>query len=172
MPTIVFASRGRICFLCAVSKVRFFLKYWFPILIWMAVIFGASADSGSFRHSSRILAPLLHWLFPHLPEATVDRIVFVARKGAHVTEYGILALLFWRALRRPVRRDPRPWSWRIAGWSMLLVALYAASDEFHQRFVPGRDASVHDVVIDTCGAFLVLLLLRVIGQRLGWWQNP
>jgi VanZ family protein len=155
-----------------VFNVRTFLKYWLPILIWMAVIFAGSADSGSFRHSSRILGPLLHWLFPHITEEAVNRIVLVARKGAHVTEYGILGLLIWRALRRPVFRDPRPWSWRIAGWSVLLVALYAASDEFHQRFVPGREATVHDVVIDTCGASLALLLLRFVGLRLGWWKAP
>jgi VanZ family protein len=137
----------------------------------MLVIFTVSADSGSFRHSSRILAPLLRWLFPHLPEQTIHEIVTIARKGAHLTEYGILGLLLWRALRKPIKCDPRPWSWRTAGGTILLVALYAASDEFHQRFVPGRDASVRDVVIDTIGATVALLLLWAIGHQRKWWQK-
>ena len=169
--TIVFASTDGICFLSAVSKVRSFFAYWFPILIWMGVIFTASADTGSFRHSSRILSPLLHWLFPQISEETVNRIVLFARKGAHLTEYGVLGLLLWRALRKPALRDPRRWSWPTAGRAILLVSFYAATDEFHQLFVPGREAAVHDVVIDTCGAIAALLVLRIIGERFRWWQN-
>jgi VanZ family protein len=145
-----------------VSKGRVFLKYWLPPVIWMVVIFSFSGDSHSFQHSSRILAPLLHWVFPHMPQNQVDDIVTFVRKCAHLTEYAILAFLFWRALRRPVKRDPRPWSWRQAGAAVLLVAAYASTDEFHQRFVPSRDASVRDVLIDTTGAVLGMLFLWVI----------
>jgi VanZ family protein len=128
----------------------------------MAVIFSASGDSHSFQHSSRIIGPLLHWLFPDLSHEKVDVIVTAVRKCAHLTEYAVLAFLFWRALWRPVRRDPRPWSWRHAGAAVLLVAFYASTDEFHQRFVPSRDASVRDVLIDTTGAVLGMLLLWAI----------
>ena len=72
-------------------KPRPFLKYWLPVLAWMALIFTASNDENSFQHSSRILAPLLHWLFPQMPEDTVRFIVLIARKGAHLTEYAVLA---------------------------------------------------------------------------------
>ena len=144
------------------SKGRVFLKYWLLPVIWMTVIFSASGDSHSFQHSSRIIAPLLHWLFPNMPQHQVEAIVTFIRKCAHLTEYAILAFLFWRALRRPVKRDPRPWSWRQAGAAVLLVAVYASTDEFHQRFVPTRDASVRDVLIDTTGAILGMLFLWVI----------
>jgi VanZ family protein len=83
----------------------------------------------------------------------------IVRKCAHITEYAILGMLFWRALRQPVKNDPRPWSWPDVGWSILLVALYASSDEFHQLFVPARDASIWDVMIDTTGGIGGLLLL-------------
>jgi VanZ family protein len=116
-----------------VSKAGVFVKYWLLPLIWMVVIFSASGDSHSFQHSSRIIGPLLHWLFPHLSHEKVDVIVTAVRKCAHLTEYAVLAFLFWRALWRPVRRDPRPWSWRHAGAAILLVAFYASTDEFHQR---------------------------------------
>ena len=69
--------------------------------------------------------------------------IYFIRKCAHLTEYAMLALLLWRAVRKPVKNDPRPWIWREARLALLLVVLYAASDEFHQLFVPSRDAAVH-----------------------------
>jgi VanZ family protein len=185
-----------------VFKPRPFLKYWLPVLLWMGLIFSASSDSNSFARSSRILAPLLHWLFPHLQEDTVNLIVLLGRKGAHVTEYAVLALLLWRAWRRPVKNDARPpawpkppppqpaepqpsrmpgresrtlrrgegsWDWREARLVLLSVALYAASDEFHQLFVPGRDAAVHDVFIDTAGGAAGLFALWLFGRWRKHW---
>jgi VanZ family protein len=183
-----------------VRKLRVFLKYWLPVLLWMTLIFSASGDTKSFARSSRILGPLLHWLFPHLPEDTVNLIVFFARKGAHLTEYAVLALLLWRALRQPVEKDPRPpawpepppttqaepqpgrmpecesgtlrrgegpWNWRDVRFVLLLVALYAASDELHQLFVANRDSNVHDVLIDTTGGAAGLFAL----WRWGRWRK-
>jgi VanZ family protein len=147
-----------------VSKIRAFAVYWLPPLIWMCLIFSASGDAKSFQHSSRIIGPLFQWLFPHASEQTVNFVVLVARKCAHVTEYTILAWLLWRALRRPKRNDPRPWSWRLAVMVVLLVMLYAASDEFHQRFVPSRTPSVHDVMIDTCGGALGMIVLWLFSR--------
>jgi len=147
----------------AVLKFRAFIKYWLPVLAWMALIFSGSSDSKSFVHSSRIIAPILRWLFPHISADTLDLVVLLVRKCAHLTEYAVLALLFWRAVRKPVKKDPRPWSWRLAGTAILFVALYASSDEWHQTFVPGRDGCVRDVFIDTTGA--------VIGMLIWWGLN-
>jgi VanZ family protein len=118
----------------------------------------------SLQHSSRIVGPLAHWLFPHLSDEGVESIVLFVRKCAHLTEYAILALLFWRVLRKPVWKNPQPWQWRTAARTTLLVMLYAASDEFHQYFVPSRQASVLDVLLDTSGAVFALLLLWGIGR--------
>jgi VanZ family protein len=145
-----------------VSKARAFFKYWLLPLLWMVVIFSASSDTHSFQRSSRIIAPLMRWLFPHMSEATINVVVLIVRKCAHLTEYAILAYLFWRALRKPKRDDPRPWSWREGGYAILLVALYASTDEFHQLFVPGREASVKDVLLDTLGAVVGMVLVRAI----------
>jgi VanZ family protein len=134
----------------------------------MAVIFSASADAGSAQHTSRFLAPVLHWLFPHLSAQAIGELIFVVRKIAHLTEYGILGLLVWRALRNLVHGDPRPWSWRDAGLALGLATLFAASDEVHQLFVPSRQGSVQDVVIDACGAaggLLLLWLFRRLRKR-------
>ena len=128
----------------------------------MGIIFSASGDQRSFQHSSRIIGPLVRWLLPHLSEESVESIVFAVRKCAHLTEYAILGLLLWRALRKPIRNDLRPWAWQIAARVTLLVLLYAATDEFHQAFVPSRQASVLDVLLDTTGAICALLLLWAI----------
>jgi VanZ family protein len=152
-----------------VAKIKTFLKYWLPVLVWMGVIFSASSDTKSFERSSRIIAPLVRFFFPRLQAATVDEIVFLVRKCAHLTEYAVMALLFWRALRKPVRGTPRPWQWREARTAILLVALYAASDEFHQLFVPSRQALVTDVIIDTTGGIVGLLLVWGIGRWLKKW---
>jgi VanZ family protein len=159
----------RIRFSSGVPRLRTFVKYWLPVLAWMALIFTASSDSRSYEHSSRLIAPLLRWLFPHLPAGTVDLIVFIARKCAHLAEYSVFALLLWRALHKPVQDVSLPWNWREAGFVLLLVALYAASDEFHQVFVPTRTPRVHDVVIDTLGGAAGLLALWMIGRWRKHW---
>ncbi|MGA2178092.1 MAG: VanZ family protein [Verrucomicrobiota bacterium] len=150
-------------------KLRLFFKYWLPTLIWMALIFSASSDSHSYEHSSRFVEPFLHWLFPQMPEAQVKEIHLLIRKCGHLTEYAVLALLLWRAVRRPVKNDPRPWVWPEAGLALAIVFLYAASDEFHQIFVPTRTAQVSDVFIDTAGGAASLLALWMTGRRRKHW---
>jgi VanZ family protein len=147
-----------------VAKFRGFLIYWLPVLIWMTIIFSASSDRMSFSHSSRIIAPILHWLLPHLSDQSVLAVVFAVRKAAHLTEYAILALLVWRALRKPNAGNPRRWQWSHAGSALLFVALYATSDEIHQAFVPTRQASVWDVLLDTLGGAFGLLFLWIFGR--------
>jgi VanZ family protein len=152
-----------------VQKTRHFVLYWLPVILWMTVIFGFSSDSHSFQHSSRILEPLLNWLFPGMGTDTRNEIVFIARKGMHLTVYAILAFLVWRAWRKPSWRDRRPWSWREAGYGVLVAGIYAATDEFHQTFVPARDGCVRDVLIDTCGAAAGLFLLWLLGRMFKRW---
>lgn len=74
-----------------------------------------------------------------------DRIV---KKGGHMLGYGLLAISYWHALSY---RSGKRW----LAW--LLAVLYAVTDEFHQSFVPGRNASVWDVAIfDNLGALISL----------------
>jgi VanZ family protein len=130
----------------------------------MGLIFFASSDQQSFLHSLQIVEPIVRWLWPGVSNARVHLCVVVARKLAHLAEYGVLALLVWRALCRPGLDGKRPWRWRTAGATSLLILLFAAGDEFHQHFVPSRDASVRDVAIDTAGGILALLLVWVLGR--------
>ena len=166
---ILIAPPRRIRFSFAVLKLRPFLKYWLPALIWMTLIFSASSDSHSYEHSSLFVEPFLHWLFPQMPEAQVQEIHHFVRKCAHLNEYAVLALLLWRAVRRPVKNDLRPWGWPEAGLALAIVFLYAASDEFHQIFVPMRTALVSDVFIDTAGGAAGLLALWIFGRWRKHW---
>jgi VanZ family protein len=138
-----------------VPKLRIFLKSWLPVLVWMTVIFSASADSHSYEHSSFLVEPFLHWLFPQMSQAEVDEIHHLIRKCGHLTEYAILALLLWRATGQATNLL----AWPRARKTLLLVCLYAATDEFHQSFVPTRTSLVSDVFIDTTGGVIGLIVL-------------
>jgi VanZ family protein len=141
-----------------------FIRYWLPVLVWMALIFTASADAKSYQHSSTLFEPLLHWLFPQMSPPTVERLHHLFRKSGHLTEYAVLALILWRAIHQPDEKNPRAWRWDEAGLALAVVFLYAASDEFHQIFVPSRTPLVSDVMIDTLGGAAGLLLLWTGGK--------
>jgi VanZ family protein len=141
------------------GRVFSFFRYWVPVLLWMALVFSASADKQSYHHSSMLFEPLMRWLFPHMPQDTISEIHHLFRKTCHLCEYAVLAGLVWRAVRKPLKHDPRPWNWAEAGLALSVVFAYAASDELHQVFVPNRTALVSDVLIDTSGGAICLLLL-------------
>ncbi len=82
---------------------------------------------------------------------------YLIKKGAHMLGYGLLAASYWRALGWGDRRRPLAW---------LLAVLYAATDEFHQSFVAGRNASVLDVLVfDNLGALAGLWLVQITRSR-------
>ncbi|MFZ4819326.1 MAG: VanZ family protein, partial [Limisphaerales bacterium] len=112
------------------------LRYWGPLVLWMGVIFWASADSGSGRRGARILGPLLRWWMPEASSQRMEEVIFLIRKAAHVSEYAVLAWLAWRvflAVRRPTGA-PQPLRAALLAWGLSVI--YAASDEWHQTFVP------------------------------------
>jgi VanZ family protein len=69
----------------------------------------------------------------------------ILRKIAHLSEYAILGALLARALSRPAV-------------AVLVGGLYAVSDEVHQHFVRGRHAAWYDVLIDTIGVTIGVLV--------------
>ena len=75
-----------------------FLKYWLPLLAWMAFIFIGSGDFMSAEHTSQFIVPFLHWLMPHLSPEALEQIHVLIRKLGHSTEYAILSVLLWRAI--------------------------------------------------------------------------
>jgi VanZ family protein len=144
------------------------LGRWWPALVWAVVISGLSTGSFSSEQTSRFIVPFLHWLLPSASHHTLEILHHIIRKCAHFTEYFILSLLIFRS----IRGGDKGWHLRWALTTVLIVAGYAALDEFHQSFVPGRQAAVTDVLIDASGgiaaqlvASLVVLLGRVRRER-------
>jgi len=135
---------------------RFFLKYWLPLLIWLCVIFVGSTDLMSAEQTSRFLVPFLRWLKPDISTGALAQVHFFVRKLGHISEYAILAILLWRALRSGMNLRIKMSLLFVAVW--LACGIFAAGDEFHQSFVPSRTASLLDVMIDLSGAFIGLAI--------------
>ena len=135
---------------------RLFSRY-APLVAWLVFISYASSYNFNAGNTSRIIGPLVLWLFPNTSPETLLGIHVFTRKAAHFIEYAILALLAARA----VRTSPRPAlanRWFLA--SLALVVAYALLDEYHQSFVPSRTGSIYDSLIDISGGLTALLLLR------------
>lgn len=139
---------------------RAFLAYWLPAVFWMGVIFLMSTGLGAGENTSRILGPLLKFLFPEVSGETIAALRLVVRKFAHVVEYAILASLIWRALAQP-QGLKQPWNWNVVAQTFVICLLYAASDEFHQTFVDGRVGTATDVMIDSIGIGAALAALWI-----------
>lgn len=137
-----------------------------PLLVWMAFIFFASTAQLSASNTSRIIRPLLLWLFPDISEETLSFLHFLVRKLAHLTEYAILGWLAARAFTTSSRSFLRR-RWFLS--AALLVIIYALSDELHQRFVPARTGSIYDSLIDIVGGLTALTVFylwrRVKGRE-------
>lgn len=126
-----------------------------PLILWVAVIFFASTSEFSASNTSRIVRPLLLWLFPDISEERIAFAHFLVRKMAHFTEYAVFALLAARAFSSSSLEMLRR-RWFMA--ALLLVVLYSLSDEFHQSFVPTRSASILDSLIDMAGGLTALVI--------------
>ena len=120
-----------------------------PVALWAIVIFLTSTSALSGSNTAVLIRPL-HWLFPHLSDATFNFIHgVIIRKGAHFTEYVVFGLL---------AAQPAHWLERQPAVS------YALGDEFHQSFVPSRTASIYDSMIDGFGGLAALCLVRIRSQ--------
>jgi VanZ family protein len=135
----------------------------------MALIFAGSTGALSSSRTSRFIGPFLRWIYPGITERAIDRVQTVVRKGGHVSEYALLSVLLFRALQgamplmrreSPPGAGPSHWRWRHAAVALLAAVLYAASDEWHQGFVPSRDGRARDVLWDSAGA---------VAGLAGWW---
>ncbi len=142
------------------------LRAWIPALAWGALIWALGGDGFSQPETSRILDPLIAWLFPDLPETTRAALVAGVRKLAHPVEYGVLALLSLRGVRLTYTGAQT----RGVGLALLPALALAAADELRQSLSAVRTGAALDVGLDLAGAALALgtlvLLERACGARL------
>lgn len=143
--------------ICIMKGVR--LKHWLPPVLWMAIIVGFSTEAGSSAHTEHWLLPLLRGLAPWATPPQLDAVHWLARKIGHLSEYAILAALWLRALARGRGMNAR----RAGLTAFVITAAWAALDELHQTLVPSRTASIADVVLDSTGALIALVI-----AHLGW----
>ena len=115
---------------------------WVPAIVVMAVIFIASATPGS-----------------DIPGFGIWDVFF--KKGGHMLGYALLATASYHALNSSNRSIKQKFI-----LVLCLVALYAASDEFHQQFTPGRTASFRDVGIDVAGGLIGVTVMRFAQRRI------
>lgn len=126
-------------------------RYWLPVVFWMCVIFLMSTAEFSSRETSRIIEPIIRFLLPQMSGREVDFIHAIIRKCGHLGEYFVLGLLLFRAFgNRPAERP----ALTVMLYSVIIIVLYAVSDELHQIFVVGRTPSPVDVGIDTAGGII------------------
>lgn len=145
-------------------------------LIWMCVIFSFSAQPS--EESSEVSGGISYQLISsagsffhlNLDEEELRRIAAriekPVRKAAHMTEYAILAILLYIWLGK--------WQFPVMKRSFLALLtsiLYAASDEAHQRFVPGRAGRLGDVLIDSAGAILGLFIFIGVKKCISFLWN-
>ena len=157
------------------KKVRAVILTLIPVLALMITIFCFSAQEAvaSDHASSGIVSRVIALLYPHFDQMREEKqeqilLIFtiLVRKSAHLAEYLLLgaalmghvkAVSACRSLKHPLLL------------SYLIGTLYAASDELHQLFVPGRSGELTDAMLDSLGvllgALLISLLIRLIHKR-------
>ncbi len=133
------------------------LSLWLPVVAWLAVIALMSTDTGSRSSTEGSFLDLLSAWWPALAASLQgagwwEAAGWAVRKAAHLTEYGVLALLAGRA----VWGDTRLRGLAASSAVFLVCVLVASGDEFHQATVASRSGSLVDVGIDLTGVLLVL----------------
>ncbi|MGE5197037.1 MAG: VanZ family protein [Deltaproteobacteria bacterium] len=114
---------------------RFILRLWAPVVIWMGAIF----------------------VFSSLPSRNIPSLFPLQDVFFHGIIYAGLAWVFMRAAKNTfLGLSPL----KLIFLTVIFCTVYGLCDEFHQSFVPGRDASLFDVAIDLLGAFMGSLFYR------------
>ncbi|MNI20674.1 VanZ like family protein [compost metagenome] len=163
-----------------ISTKRFYILL-FAAIGWMVFIFYKSAESYQEQSLKPFLNDMLstaeitkwipHWEFSYMgslvswkdPQGLLE---FFVRKGAHIFEYLVLSMLWTYGLLA------KQWKLNMALLTSSLISiLYAASDEWHQTWVPGRTGHAIDVGVDAIGVLLMLIWFLLIRRLIGRLQK-
>lgn len=134
----------------------------------MCMIFGFSAQEASVSDgtSTGFIKTAVKILFggnadEKTLEKTAEALNFYVRKAAHFSIYALLGFLIALLVYEYIA-DPK----KVLLRSVIFIGMYAASDELHQFFVPGRSCEIRDVLLDTfgalCGICIALLIKALI----------
>ena len=129
----------------------------------MAENSGAAAPSSSrIRYLWPFAIAALIFVASSRSHVAAPQVTLIDDKIVHFAVYGLLATLVCRL----------GGGWRAAGWSLLLVSAYGASDEWHQSYVPGRSMELMDWIADTTGAAVAIALYVGWARYRGWLEWP
>ena len=133
-----------------------FIRYWLPVFAWSALILLTSSDLFSAHHSGDLIAAILGRF---LSASQIETLNVVLRKTLHLTGYGILGALGFRA----ARGDKRTFALHWAVIGVAIAVSVASIDEWHQTLIPSRGGSFADVLLDAAGA--------TTAQVIAWARN-
>lgn len=132
------------------------LIYFILVCLWMITIFWFSSQNGDDSQATsdvftNRIVKFLNFSNEDVAKSAREILSFVVRKFAHFMIYfigGFLIYGFINSFELSVKN--------VFYYSILIGFLYAALDELHQHFVPGRSAQIRDIFIDTFGVFLMV----------------
>ncbi len=130
---------------------------WILVIGWMLLIYIFSNQPAEVSNeNNKFVIYVFNWLGLDLNSILGTFSDFIVRKAAHFIIYFILYILLYRAINTEKNSD-------IKGFivPILIVFLYACSDEIHQAFVPGRGPAFRDVLVDTAGGLTAFLVVYV-----------
>lgn len=142
---------------------QFMKKYykWIPVIAWMIVIFIFSNEPAVVSdEKSRFVIYIFKSLGLNLDSALGDLSNHFVRKAGHIIEYFTLYLLLLNALVEQLHKR------RAALTALAMMIMYAASDEFHQTFIPGRAGRVSDVLIDSTLPAITTLIMYIRSSKI------
>lgn len=131
------------------------LIHWIPAICVAVVISVFSTHYFSGQQTARLIIPILRWLFPSASPHLLRVMHVLIRKAAHVVEFGAFSV----AVFHGIRGDRYGWKLEWAVLTLLIAVGYAGLDEWHQSFVPLREARFRDVLIDSTGALLAQIFV-------------
>ena len=147
---------------------------WLLVLLWAGVIFSFSMEDAeeSSSTSGTLIRAILSVVQSDFDDLTlseqaqrIDDVQFYVRKAAHFTIYTVFGFLLSAALEVDLGGK------KVFLLALCIGALYAASDEIHQYFVPGRACQIRDVLIDTCGVCTGALIWKGILKTVGHFKR-
>ena len=141
---------------------------WSLVILWMGLIFFFSHQPAteSSKLSSGITEAIVDVVNIIAPDndliSNQESINFIIRKGAHFGVYLILGLLVYKGLiYSNISKH------KVIILAVLICILYAISDEIHQLFISGRSGQVSDVLLDSAGGLVGVLLMNAIRRYKG-----
>jgi VanZ family protein len=147
---------------------RSLLRAWLPVVLWLGVIAVESTGLMSSPHTGSILFGVLSAIFGPLNKHKFEIFHGILRKCGHFAGYGILSMLFFRALVKSSLGSMTVAMYRrLALYSVAFTFAVASLDEWHQTFLPSRTGTIRDVLLDTGAAVVLQYVVVLVLHRRG-----